>query len=259
MAQDSESSAARSLPKGRSLDTVPGELADDEAESVDAKELEWFCRRGGTPEANSESAIGVLGPEAAVPVKEKAGSMSSSVEGRTWSGAGPVVMSRSCRLAAFRVTLRFFEEDVMKGELPVQLVEQGPRGRGRWRMGERARFAAKGRGCSERGTSLQVGPRCQVKVLGGAASAISEGNGRRRGTGVWSAGEVAPVAGGRWEVGGGRWQAAGLIEARGSRWSRSGQVWPVKGECERPKGGEVGGWVGCELPCNQDRYLAGHC
>lgn len=55
---------------------------------------------------------------------------------------------------------------------------------------------------------------------------------------------------------------AGLIEAKGSRWSRSGQVWPVGGEGETvkgPKGGEVEGWVGCELPCNQDRYLTGHC
>lgn len=205
MAQDSESSAARSLPKGRSLDTVPGELAVDEAESVDAKELEWCCRRGGTPEANSESAVGVLGPEAAVPVNEKAGSMSSSVEGRTWSGAGSVVISRSCCLAAFRVTLRFFEEDVVKGELPVQLVNQGPRGRGRWRCENGRDSPRRGEDNSVRGRSLQVGPRCQVKVLGAAAPAISEGNGRRRSTGAPEA--VAPVASGRWEVAGGRWQA----------------------------------------------------
>ena len=37
VAPDSESSARRSLKRGRSVDPVPGELADDEAESVDVK------------------------------------------------------------------------------------------------------------------------------------------------------------------------------------------------------------------------------
>lgn len=99
----------RSKSVDRSAEAAHGELAAEEGES--ATEAPWLCRRGGTPEAGSESArrkVGVLRPEGEAAEKENAGSASSSVEGSTKSS------DLLCSLVDWRVILRFFWEDVMK-------------------------------------------------------------------------------------------------------------------------------------------------
>ncbi|KAL2164268.1 hypothetical protein VTH06DRAFT_3484 [Thermothelomyces fergusii] len=85
-------------------------------------EAPWLGKRGGTPSGGSESAraqaVGVLRPETEAAEKEKAGSASTSVEGSTKSSG------LLCSLVGWRAILRFFREDVVKGELPVQLEER---------------------------------------------------------------------------------------------------------------------------------------
>jgi len=106
----SRRSGFRSKSIDRSAEAAQGELAAEDGES--AKEAPWLWRRGGTPEAGSESArrqVGVPKSEVEAAEKEKVGSLiSSSVEGSTKSS------NLSCSLVDCRVILRFFWEDVVK-------------------------------------------------------------------------------------------------------------------------------------------------